>query len=304
MHSATAQQRKNHGDSRLVINRPAPPARNPQLIDYLLFFIAIPVIIAFIFSMVGTRLTTHMPYLDSLAYMVLHMFIAWWAVSVCAWAVKLACRSWTPPVIAICVMGFFVSIVPAAFMFQTVGDYFANLYPAFAENRADDNLPSWDINYLFHFIRYSIPALPMFLAGVFGYRYVTGVDWFGYPTEETIETVEEKTDPLLGDATAGLIEGCSLPDDAILLAIKAEQHYIQIWSDKGKDLVRYRFKDIPELLADYNGAQCHRSWWVNLELVREHEIHGRKLELVLTDKLSVPVSLSYKNAVLKALENQ
>ncbi|MGI9290630.1 MAG: LytTR family DNA-binding domain-containing protein, partial [Gammaproteobacteria bacterium] len=79
-------------------------------------------------------------------------------------------------------------------------------------------------------------------------------------------------------------------------------HYIQIWSDQGNDLVRFRFKDIPELLTEYNGTQVHRSWWVNLELVKDHARDGRKLELKLTDKLTVPVSLSYKNAVLRELE--
>jgi hypothetical protein len=285
----------------VIVKRPAPASRQPILLDYLLFFVCIPLACALVFSLVGTRLTNNMPYLDSLIYMTLHMFIAWWAVSMGAALIKLAFRSWQPPLIAVCVLGFFASIIPAAFMFQAVGEFFGALYPAFAANRADDALPSWDLAYLFHFIRYSIPALPLFLAGVYGYRYVSGVNWFGYPQEAGTQATSE---PLsLGIATAQLIEGCTLPNDAVLLAIKAEQHYIQIWSDKGNDLVRFRFKDIPRTLAHYHGTQVHRSWWVNLDQVRSHEQDGRKLALVLTDKLTVPVSLSYKNAVLRALES-
>ena len=43
----------------------------------------------------------------------------------------------------------------------------------------------------------------------------------------------------------------------MVYAIKAEQHYIQIWSDQGSDLVRFKFSDLPVTLADCNGVQVH-----------------------------------------------
>ena len=139
-----------------------------------------------------------------------------------------------------------------------------------------------------HFIRYSIPALPLFWVAVSGYWYITGVNWFGYPAESDADEtdVDEQDESAIAPATAALIEGTKLAGDAELLAIKAEQHYIHIWSDQGTDLVRYRFKDIPETLQSCNGAQVHRSWWVNLDKVRSFEQKGRKLELNLGDKLT------------------
>ncbi|MGI9289960.1 MAG: hypothetical protein ACR2QG_01640, partial [Gammaproteobacteria bacterium] len=222
MASATSQHKAGKDKPALRIKRPAPATRDPVLIDYLLFFACIPIAMAFLFSLVGTRLTTGMPYLDSLGYLTVHMFIAWWIVGLCAYLIKLMFTSWQPPVIAVCVIGYFLSIVPAAFTYQGVGEFFANIYPVFAANRADDNLPNWGMAYLFHFVRYSIPALPLFLGGVYGYRYVTGVDWYGYPSEESFKTDAGEATSVLGHATAGLIEGTKLPEDALLLAIKAE----------------------------------------------------------------------------------
>lgn len=53
-----------------------------------------------------------------------------------------------------------------------------------------------------------------------------------------------------------------LPADAEVWAVKAEEHYIKLWSDQGVDLVRYRFRDAIKDLANRDGTQVHRSWWM------------------------------------------
>ena len=74
------------------LRRAAPQRREPVWQDYLLFFIGIPVALAVLFSMVGTRLTNGMPYLDSLLYLVLHMFTAWWPVCLGVFFIKFCFR--------------------------------------------------------------------------------------------------------------------------------------------------------------------------------------------------------------------
>ena len=265
----------------------------------------LPAGIAFVFSLVGIKLINGMPYWQGLTYMLLHMAIAWWAVSIGASIIKFSFRSWQPPVIAICTLGFFVSLIPAGFLFQRLGEFYAELSPVFAANRADRAMPSWHLDYLVHFIRYSIPALPLYLAGIFGYRFITGVNWFGYPAnpDNAVEKSGEAAvlQSPVEQATAALIDGTRLPEQAILLGIKAEQHYIKIWSDQGNDLVRYRFKDLEAILEPCNCLQVHRSWWVNLDKVRRIRNNGRKLELFISDDLVVPVSAAYRGIVQKQL---
>ena len=316
MSSATVRQSDQpRPQGSVILQRPAPMRRPPHWLDYLLFFVGIPAFIAILFSLVGIRLTNGMPYLDALVYMLLHMSIAWWSVSLGAAIIKFSFRSWRPPVLAICLLGLLVALIPAAFMFQALGGLYADIYPVFAANRADLALPAWNLAYLLHFIRYSIPVLPLFLAGVYGYRFVTGVDWFGYgarDTEPEVNTVREagaevQAKPeakVLVSPTVGLIEGTRLPSSARLIAVKAEQHYIKIWSDQGTDLVRYRFRDLAKNLRGYKGSQVHRSWWVNLDEVQSHRQVGRKMELIIDANLTVPVSLSYKNAVLAILDSE
>ena len=317
MGSATVTQSgQKPGHDSVIWKRPGSLHREPYWVDHLLFFVGIPVCLAMMFSLVGIRLTNGMPYLDALAYMCLHMFIAWWSVSLGATLIKFIFRSWRPPVLAICLIGLAVALIPAAFAFQAIGRFYAEMYPVFAANRADLAQPAWNLDYLLHFIRYSIPVLPLFLAGVYGYRFVTGVNWFGYDLHDIDASkaghareasIAEQSAPeaiATRHATAGLIEGTRLPASARLIAIKAEQHYIQIWSDQGNDLVRYRFRDLADTLRGYRGTQVHRSWWVNLDEVKSFRQAGRKTELFINPKLIVPVSLSYKNAVLGILDNK
>jgi hypothetical protein len=282
-----------------------PDWRKPDWLDGLAFFVGLPAGIAFVFSLVGIRLINGLPYWQGFTYMLLHMAIAWWSVSIGASVIKFSFRSWQPPVIAICTLGFLISLIPAGFIFQRLGDFYSSISPVFAANRADAAMPSWHLDYLVHFIRYSIPALPLYLAGIFGYRFITGVNWFGYPAIPDIAVKSAGETATLyspaEQATAALIDGTRLPPDAVLLGIKAEQHYIKIWSDKGNDLVRYRFKDLEAILEPCNGLQVHRSWWVNLEKVQKVRNNGRKLELLISDELVVPVSAAYRNIVQKQL---
>ena len=85
--SATSEQSAGYGK----------PRRDPTPRDYFRFYIGIPVMLGFIFSLVGTRLTNGMPYLDALVYLVLHMFVAWWTVNLGAAFAKFSFRSWRPP---------------------------------------------------------------------------------------------------------------------------------------------------------------------------------------------------------------
>jgi hypothetical protein len=314
MGSATVRQPDaSQATDANAFKRPTPVRRPPRPLDYLLYFFGIPVGLAIVFSLVGTRLTYGMPYLDALFYMLVHMFIAWWSVNLGATIIKLSFRSWGPPVIAVCMLGLLLALIPAAFLFQAVGDFYANLHPIFATNRADTVIPNWDIAYLLHFIRYSFPVLPTFLAGVYGYRFATGVDWYGYNRNEGYTpnaSAEENLDlssnrvATLQEATAQLIDGTKLPANARLIAIKAEQHYIKIWSDQGTDMVRYRFRDLAETLQNCKGNQVHRSWWVDLGHVQSYRHTGRKLELNMGADLMIPVSLSYKNSVLAILNSK
>ena len=79
-----------------------------------------------------------------------------------------------------------------------------------------------------------------------------------------------------------------------LIAIKAEQHYIQVITDNGSELVLYRLSDaVREMPLDY-GVQVHRSWWVSRAAVTAVQASGKRVTIVLRNRLEVPVSAPYQ----------
>lgn len=75
-----------------------------------------------------------------------------------------------------------------------------------------------------------------------------------------------------------------------LLALEMEDHYLRVHTARGNDLILHRLSDALDEVAGLDGLQVHRSYWVARAAVREVERDGRRLRLVLTNGLKVPVS--------------
>lgn len=87
-----------------------------------------------------------------------------------------------------------------------------------------------------------------------------------------------------------------------ILCINAEDHYIHIYTDNGKHMLKMRFSDAMKQLEGLNGLRVHRSWWVNENAVVDALRTGRNSSLLLKNDLLVPVSTSnYKQVKERGL---
>lgn len=92
-----------------------------------------------------------------------------------------------------------------------------------------------------------------------------------------------------------------------LLYIESADNYICIWYLKNeqlkKQLMRITMKDISEQLADTNVVRCHRSYMVNLDLVKviRREKENLFLELGVPNVREIPISKTYGEQVLRRL---
>ena len=79
-----------------------------------------------------------------------------------------------------------------------------------------------------------------------------------------------------------------------LLYIESADNYICIWYHKNdvlkKQLMRITMKEISEQLADSNIVRCHRSYMVNLDLVK---VMRREKENLFLERVELPASLRY-----------
>ncbi len=80
-----------------------------------------------------------------------------------------------------------------------------------------------------------------------------------------------------------------------VVALEMEDHYVRVHTMLGSDLVLMRLRDAMVHVAEIEGRQVHRSWWVARLAVEDVKREGRNVRLVLTGGLEAPVSRAQVN---------
>lgn len=81
--------------------------------------------------------------------------------------------------------------------------------------------------------------------------------------------------------------------DATILALQGEDHYVRIHTEKGSDLLLLRLTDAIAEMGQTPGARTHRSWWVSKAAVGSVRRDNGRLAIVLTNGTEAPVSRGY-----------
>ena len=82
-----------------------------------------------------------------------------------------------------------------------------------------------------------------------------------------------------------------------VLYLTMHDHYVQVVTSKGSELVLLRFSDALQELGERDGLQIHRSHWVALDAVAGCRRDGDKMLLTMSDGTELPVSRTYRKAV-------
>lgn len=75
-----------------------------------------------------------------------------------------------------------------------------------------------------------------------------------------------------------------------VVALEMEDHYVRVHTALGSDLVLMRLRDAMIHVAEIEGRQVHRSWWVARLAVEDVKREGRNVRLVLAGGVEAPVS--------------
>lgn len=90
--------------------------------------------------------------------------------------------------------------------------------------------------------------------------------------------------------------------DGEILALKAEDHYLRVFTEKGDTLVHHRFSDAVHDLRHLDGLQVHRSYWVRRSAIEKRFTERHSQFVRLRTGLKVPVSRSYARLLRPAGE--
>lgn len=85
-----------------------------------------------------------------------------------------------------------------------------------------------------------------------------------------------------------------------LVSLSVSDHYVEVVTDKGAELVLIRLGDAMKETEGVNGMQVHRSHWVALDQVQSAKRSGDRAILTMSDGRDIPVSRSYVPAIKQA----
>ncbi|WP_114966022.1 LytTR family DNA-binding domain-containing protein [Alkalilacustris brevis] len=85
-----------------------------------------------------------------------------------------------------------------------------------------------------------------------------------------------------------------------LLALTAQDHYVEVVTENGAELVLMPLRDAIRLSGGQPGLRVHRSHWVALDAVTDARRRGDGAVLTLTNGLEIPVSRGHMGAVRRA----
>jgi hypothetical protein len=84
---------------------------------------------------------------------------------------------------------------------------------------------------------------------------------------------------------------------AQILALQSEDHYLRVHCDGGDALILMRLSDAIGEMAQGDGAQTHRGWWVARSAVQAATRGDGKAVLTLSNGVEAPVSRSYYKVI-------
>lgn len=122
------------------------------------------------------------------------------------------------------------------------------------------------------------------------------------PSEELSQSTLNAQPPL---STPPLME--RLPHRlrlAQLISMSMQDHYVEVTTTAGSEMVLMRLSDAMDLLGPVSGVQTHRSHWAAEAFAESLARDGRRFKLSLSDGRTLPVSTKFAQDVQEMLETK
>lgn len=156
-------------------------------------------------------------------------------------------------------------------------------------------VPALSVAYAIFMVRSLVVGVVLWLGANYLMLLVWGAPRYGYfpPSANAGET--ERTGP--PEAS----EGVEIIDPDGIIAAQAQQHYVILHRDRGRQTIQMRLSDAERLLGPHRGIRVHRSFWVARCAILSIQKDGQATRLHMSNGMFVPVGRTY---LLKVRELQ
>jgi len=119
-------------------------------------------------------------------------------------------------------------------------------------------------------------------------------------TAATLIGEDQDKAPAATDAHPRLLDRLPVDKRGDLVSLSAVDHYVEVTTTAGTDLILMRFSDAILEAAPTAGIQTHRSHWVALDHIKDVERSAGKAQVTLSDGRTLPVSRANLPALKEA----
>jgi len=120
----------------------------------------------------------------------------------------------------------------------------------------------------------------------------------GYEAAENGKAVDVDSQSGWGERPPGFLGKLpAILEPSEILAIKAEQHYIRVYTPNKEYMILYRFSDAVRSLDESLGQQVHRSFWVNTSAIESVHPRAKEFYIRISTGTDIPVSTPYQGMV-------
>jgi hypothetical protein len=287
----------------------ATPFDRRQLACWAAFYFGIPVALALYAGAAGGSSATFVAKRYYFYYFLAASLPAWWIQDIATRVINRVLKPWGPPLVLVLILG-----AVAGMNIQGIfAPFRQSLFePYLVEGSSFYQVFPWrygDPDYLIEALIAWTTASVLWVAANLFFIHWLNFPRFGHSAKNPPDRPAKASDgpspaePMLArPALSILLE--KLPEHlgTNVVALKAEEHYTRVYTDKGEKLILMRFSDAVELLGAMRGVQTHRSYWVNADYISDFAREGRTSHVHLTTGIDVPVSRSYRVKVREALD--
>lgn len=136
------------------------------------------------------------------------------------------------------------------------------------------------------------PGTISWVALNYGFDRVLGIARYRYDSK-TMEVPAGGENERPIKARPQLLDRVAPAERGRLLAIRAEDHYVRVYTDAGNGMTLLRLSDAIKMTHPVAGMQIHRSIWVADDAITEFRRTGHTGLVLLSNGLELPVSRSY-----------
>ena len=273
---------------------------------HLTYFLGVPLIIAVYAGMNNWEIRHAAGFGASLTFYAAHAFLPWWITCLSTTLFKKLLTRWKPPWLVLLLLGHFLGATLVLPYSNWLMGLYENAIAGLGVTHARIAFLSTDFwNYLLRagVIWFGINFLFDRFIGLPLYRYTIprGYGNGSAAAETPHSATTESGWPGLTPAFVSRLANNLLPDD--IVAIKAEQHYIKIFSPDRNHMVLYRFSDAVNELPPELGKQVHRSYWVKTDAIESVHARAKDFYLNMRTGEKIPVSGPYQGMVRELARN-